>query len=73
MAKWPNYFISGKQFQKGQIWLIWPFKRPNGNPALSTYHAYQCSDEVVVVAAAVAVAVAVVCPVLFLFSIFHHD
>jgi len=24
MAKWPNYFISGKQFQK----------RPNGNPVL---------------------------------------
>ncbi len=23
MAKWPNHFISGKQFQK----------RPNGNPA----------------------------------------
>jgi hypothetical protein len=29
MAKWPNHFISGKQFQKGQIgqiWQIWPFK-----------------------------------------------
>ena len=26
MAKWPNHFISGKQFQK----------RPNGNPGSST-------------------------------------
>jgi len=24
MAKWPNHFISGKQFQKGQIGQIWP-------------------------------------------------
>jgi hypothetical protein len=32
MAKWPNHFIYGKQFQKGQIWQIWPLKRPNGNP-----------------------------------------
>jgi len=32
MAKWPKHFISGKQFQKSQIWQIWPLKRPNGNP-----------------------------------------
>jgi len=34
--KRPNYFISGKQLQRlqqGQIWLIWPFLRPKGNPA----------------------------------------
>jgi len=24
-------FFSGKPFQKGQIWMIWLFKRPNGN------------------------------------------
>ncbi len=28
-SKRPNHFISGKQFQKGQIW---PLKSPNGNP-----------------------------------------
>jgi len=28
MAKWPNLFISGKQFQKGQIWQIWPLGNP---------------------------------------------
>jgi len=28
MAKWLYHFISGKQFQKGQIW---PLKMPNGN------------------------------------------
>jgi len=32
--KWPNHFISGKQFQKAQIWQIWPLKRQNGNPAV---------------------------------------
>jgi len=32
MAKWPNHISSGKQFQKGQSWQIWPFKRTNGNP-----------------------------------------
>jgi len=37
MAKWPNLFISGKQIKKGQIWQIWPLKRPNGNPDLSTW------------------------------------
>jgi len=26
MAKWPNYFISGKQFQNGQICQIWHLK-----------------------------------------------
>jgi len=26
-------FYSGKPFQKGQIWMIMPFKRPNGNYA----------------------------------------
>jgi len=30
-AKWPNHFISGKQFQKSQNCQIWPLKRPNGN------------------------------------------
>jgi len=30
MAKWPNYFISGKQFKKGQIRQFWPLKMPNG-------------------------------------------
>ncbi len=29
---WPKHSISGKQFQKGQIWVIWPLKRPTGNP-----------------------------------------
>ena len=33
MAKWPNHFISGKQFQTGQIW---PLKRPNGNPVYNS-------------------------------------
>jgi len=35
MAEGLNHFISGKQFEKGQIWQIWqiwPLKRPNGNP-----------------------------------------
>jgi len=36
MAKWPNHFISGKQFQKGQVRQIWPLKRPNGNPAVDS-------------------------------------
>ncbi len=30
MAKWPNHFISGKQFQK----------RPNGNPAEDRLTSY---------------------------------
>ncbi len=34
MAKWPNHFISGKQFQK----------RPNGNPDLSIFCPYQFRD-----------------------------
>jgi hypothetical protein len=42
MAKWPNHFISGKQFQKGQIWQIWPLKRPTGNPGFE-WCAYQLS------------------------------
>ncbi len=32
MAKWPYHSFSGKQFQKGQIWQIWPLEMPNGNP-----------------------------------------
>jgi len=31
-GQWPNHFISGKQFQKGQIWPIWHLKSPHGNP-----------------------------------------
>jgi len=38
MVKWLKHFISGKQFQKGQICQIWLFKRPNGNPANSFHY-----------------------------------
>jgi len=31
MDKWTIHFISGKPFQKGQIWMILPIKKPNGN------------------------------------------
>ena len=31
MIQWPKHFISAKQFQKGQIRLIWPFKMSIGN------------------------------------------
>jgi hypothetical protein len=35
MAKWPNHFISGKQFQK----------RPNGNPALKDHFQEGAPDK----------------------------
>jgi hypothetical protein len=35
MAKWPNHFISGKQFQKRPNLADLAFKRPNGNPAIT--------------------------------------
>jgi len=28
---WPNHFISDNPFQKDQIWMIWPLRRPIGN------------------------------------------
>jgi hypothetical protein len=33
--KWPNgqtILFLANSFKKGQIWQIWPLKRPNGNP-----------------------------------------
>jgi hypothetical protein len=33
--KWPNdqtFIFLANSFKKGQIWQIWPLKRPNGNP-----------------------------------------
>jgi hypothetical protein len=35
-ANGPIHFISRKLSQKGQIRLIWPFKRSNGNPVLES-------------------------------------
>jgi len=40
MAKWPNHFISGKQFQKGQIWLIGLFKGQMATLKLKTIGGY---------------------------------
>jgi hypothetical protein len=34
--KWQNgqtILFLANSFKKGQIWQIWPLKRPNGNPA----------------------------------------
>ncbi len=38
--KWPNgqtILFLANSFKKGQIWQIWPFKRPNGNPGYSDH------------------------------------
>ncbi len=37
MVRWPNNFMSDKLFQKGQIRQIWPFLRPNCNPATKRF------------------------------------
>jgi len=37
--KWPNgqtISFLANSFKKGQIWQIWPLKRPNGNPVVNT-------------------------------------
>ena len=45
MAKLPDHFIFGKQLQKSQIWLIWPCKSPNGNPASQQDNNANFTDE----------------------------
>ncbi len=42
MAKWPNHFISGKQFQKGQIWQIWHTTHTH-----ATIPNFSCYDDIV--------------------------
>jgi len=44
MAKCHNRLISGKPFQKGKIWMIWPLKWPNGNHVFNTLYFHQASS-----------------------------
>ena len=37
MAKWPNHFISGKQFQKRPNWAYLAFKKANWQPWCDTF------------------------------------